>query len=300
MNKLTAFILLLCLSCAIAEAQELNATVRINSDRIQSSNRNVFITLERALTTYINDNSWSERNATFAKVEKIDCTFSVTITEQTDNNFKAELFVQARRPVYNSTYTTQLLNFRDTKFDFQYMENSPIEYISGEVRDNLTATITFYCLLILALDFDSFAPLGGNAFFRSAQNLAMQAQSNSAWSGWSSFDDNRSKSSIISAYMDEAVRPFREYWYTYHRKGLDEMAANSDRARTTILSGLPILKDIRSIRNSETILQMFDDCKLEEIVALSSKANEEEKKETYDLLRSVFSASSFKLEPLKK
>jgi hypothetical protein len=293
------FIFILLASCISIKAQELNATVRVNSDRIQTSNRNVFFTLEQALDVYINGANWSEGRFNLARNERIDCSFSITILEQDNNNFKSELFIQARRPVYNSAYTTQLLNFRDVKFDFEYMEGAPVEY-STQIKDNLTATITFYCYLILALDFDSFSPQGGNAFFRAAQSLAMQAQSNSGWIGWSSFDDNRSKTSIISAYMDESLRSFREYWYTYHRKGLDEMPANPDRARTTILNGLPALKDVRNIRNSETILQMFADCKLEEIVALSSKANVEEKKSTYDLLRSLFPASSMQLEPLKK
>ena len=282
------------------EAQELNATVRVNSERIQSTNKNVFTTLEQALHTFISENSWSEGNATFTQTEKIDCSFSITILEQNENNFKAELFVQARRPVYNSAYTTQILNHRDTKFDFEYREGAPIEYVYGQIQDNLTATITFYCLFILALDFDSFSPLGGSIFFRSAQNLATQAQSNASWPGWSTFEDNRSKSAIVSVYMNESLRPFREYWYTYHRKGLDEMVANPDRARTTILNGLPVLKDIRSVRNSETILEMFQNCKLAEIVSLAGKANSEEKKDTYDLLRNAFPASSQQLEPLKK
>jgi len=299
MRKLVSFLFILFVSCVSIKAQELNATVRVNSERIQSSNKNVFTTLERALNTYINETNWSEGKISLAKNERIDCSFTVSILEQTENAFKSELFIQARRPVYNSTYTTQLINFRDTKFDFEYTENAPIEY-SIQIRDNLTATITFYCLMILGLDFDSFSPTGGNPYFRSAQSLAMQAQSNSGWTGWSSFDDNRSKTSIISAYMDESLKAYREYWYTYHRKGLDEMAANSDRARTTILNGLPVLKELRRVRNSETILQMFSDCKLSEIVSLSSKANAEEKKDTYDLLRNVYPASTTQLEPLKK
>jgi hypothetical protein len=299
MRKLFSFLFILFISCISIKAQELNATVRINSDRIQSSNKNVFTTLERALNTYINETNWSEGKISLAKNERINCSFTVSILEQTENTFKSELFIQARRPVYNSTYTTQLLNFRDTKFDFEYTENAPIEY-SIQIRDNLTATITFYCLMILGLDFDSFSPMGGSPYFRSAQNLAMQAQSNSGWTGWSSFDDNRSKTSIISAYMDESLKAYREYLYTYHRKGLDEMAANPGRARTTILNGLPVLKELRKVRNSEIILQMFSDCKLSEIVSLSSKANAEEKKDTYDLLRNVYPASTTQLEPLKK
>jgi hypothetical protein len=280
-------------------ALELNAKVTVNSDRIQSPNKNVFATMERALNQLINETKWS--NAAFANTEKIDCTFSLSISEQTtDNNFKGELFIQARRPVYNSSYLTSTLNFRDKSIEFEYMENANLEMTETSISNNLIATVAFYCNLILALDFDSFSNLGGSVFFRTAQNIAMQAQSNPGWAGWSAFDDNKSRSSIINAYLDEQTKPLRELSYTYHRKGLDEMAANPDRARTTILNALPVLKDIRSIQNSEIVLQMFADCKLDEIVSLAAKATAEEKKIAYDLLKSVFPASSTQLEPLKK
>jgi hypothetical protein len=154
--------------------------------------------------------------------------------------------------------------------------------------------------LILALDFDSFSPLGGNVFYRQARDIATQAQSNASWPGWSAFDDNKSKTAIINALSEESFKPYRELWYTYHRKGLDEMAANSDRARMTVLQNIPVLKDVRSVRNSEIILQMFADCKLDELVLIAGKATAEEKKETYDLLRSLYPTMSNQLEPLKK
>jgi hypothetical protein len=288
---------LLFLSATQLQAGELNAMVTVNSDRIPDANKNIFTSMQRAMNRLINETTWS--NANFGLNERIDCTFSLTITEQSDNSFKAELFVQSRRPVYNSSYTTTTLNFRDAKVDFDYMENQPLEFNETMIDNNLIAIVAFYCNLILALDFDSFSPFGGSVFYREAQNLATQAQSNSSWSGWSAFDDNRSRTSVINAYLDESVRPFRDFWYTYHRKGLDEMAANPDRARTTILNALPVLKDIRNVRNSEILLQMFADSKLDEIVAIASTATPEEKKNTYDLLRAVFPASSNSLEPLR-
>jgi Flp pilus assembly protein TadG len=299
MNKIILLFLILSVSIYNLEAQELKATVSVNSSRIQSTNKNVFTTMERSMNQFINGTSWS--NTTFSANERIDCTFSLTIVEQpADNNFKAELFIQARRPVYNSSYQTSVLNFRDANVEFEYTENAPLEIVQTSINNNLVAITAFYCNLILALDFDSFSPSGGSVFFRQAQSIATQAQSNSGWTGWSAFDDNRSRTSIVNAYLDESLKPIRELAYTYHRKGLDEMAANPDRARTTILNALPVLKDIRVVRNSEIILQMFADCKLDEIVSLSEKATSEEKKNTYDLLRSVFPASSMQLDPLKK
>jgi hypothetical protein len=297
MNKLIHLAFFFFLSVTGLQAQELNANVTVNSDRIQTTNKNIFTTLERALSQFINGRQWS--SGTFSTTEKIECTFSVTIQEQvSEHDFKAELFVQARRPVYNSSYVTNIFNWRDTKFEFEYMENAPVEMNQMEITNNLVATIAFYANLILALDFDSFSSLGGALFFRQAQSIASQAQS-SSWNGWSAFDDNRSKTAIINVYLDESMKPYRELWYTYHRKSLDEMAANPDRGRITILSGLPVLKEIKKVRDSEIILQMFADCKLDEIVSIAAKASAEEKKETYDLLRNLFPSMSSRIEPLK-
>ena len=296
-NYLYLFILLLVPGIRL-QAQELNAMVTVNSDRIQSTNKSVFNSMQRSLNLFINGTQWS--NATFATNERIDCTFSLTILEQTETSFKAELFIQARRPVYNSTYLASILNYRDTRVEFEYTENASFEILQTSIDNNLVAIVAFYCNLILALDFDSFSPLGGSIFYRQALSIAMQAQSNTGWIGWSAFDDRKSRSSLINAYTDESVKSFREMWYTYHRKSLDEMAANPDRGRTTLLNALVVLKDIRSVRNSEILLQMFSDCKLDEIVSIASMANAEEKKSLYDLLRGVFPTASTQLEPLKK
>jgi hypothetical protein len=255
--------------------------------------------MQASITRLINETKWT--NAEFARIEKIDCSFALSITEQpTDNSFSAELFVQSRRPVYNSTYTTSTLNYRDRSVSFEYMENQPLEINLSGIDNNLVAIISFYCNLILAQDFDSFSPLGGGSCFRQAQNIAMQAQSNSAWSGWSAFDDNRSRSSIINAFLDESMKPLRELWYSYHRRCLDEMAANADRGRTTLLEALPALKDLRKVRNSEIVLQMFSDAKLDEIVLIAEKASQEERKNLYELLRTVFPGTTNKIEPLNK
>lgn len=299
MDKMRKIALLfLLLTSILSYGQELNVTVTVNSSQIQGTNRDIFTTLESSLFQFLSNRQWS--SATLNNNERIDCSFLLTVQEVSDNNtFKTELFVTARRPVYNSSYTTTILNWRDTKVAFQYTEGAVIEMQETYIDNNLVAVLAFYCNLILALDFDSFSPLGGSIFYRQAQNIASSAQS-AGWDGWSSFDDNRSRSSVINCLNEESMKPFREYWYTYHRRGLDEMAANADRGRTTILSGLSKLKEAQSVRGSEIVLQMFADSKLEEIVNVASKATSEEKKETYDLLRGVFAGQSSKLEPLRK
>ena len=141
MNKLKGFLLGLALSCSCAGmAQELNARITVNGDKIANANKSVFTTLQNALTEFINNRKWTD--ATFAVNERIDCSMTIIVNEMEESSFKGEIQVQARRPVYNSSYTTTLLNFRDQQFDFEYMEGEPLEYQENMLTGNLTATVT--------------------------------------------------------------------------------------------------------------------------------------------------------------
>lgn len=282
-----------------AKTQELNARVTINSDKVQGTNKQVFTTLQTALTEFINNRKWTD--ATFAVNERIDCSFTLIINEMpTESSFKGELQIQARRPVYNSSYSTTLFNFRDTQLDFDYTEFEPLEYTQNTLQNNLTASVVFYIYVILGLDFDSFAQTGGSPFIQQAMQVVTLAQSEMAWTGWKAFDSNRNRHALATALTDNTSAVFREMWYTYHRKGLDEMAANPDRGRTTIIETLPALKEIQTARPGSVLMQLFSDSKLDEVVSVYSKANQTEKQEGYKLLSTIFPTQTTRLEPLKK
>lgn len=279
-------------------ANEFNAQVKINSDKIQGTNKQVYTTLQDALTQFINTRKWTD--ATFGINERIDCTFNIIINEATDNSYKAELQIQASRPVYNSSYVTTLLNFRDTQLDFDYTEFEQLEYTENTLNSNLIATVVFYLYTILGLDFDSFSPRGGTAFFQQAQQVVTLAQSQMSWNGWKAFDSDRNRHAIATALNENASEGYRDMWYNYHRKGLDEMAANVDRGRTTILSLLPTLEELKKTRPTSVLLQLFADSKLDEVVAIYSKATTTEKQEGYKMLSNLYPAMTTRLEPLKK
>jgi hypothetical protein len=283
---------------AQAQSSELNARLTINSDKIQGSNKQIFTTLQTALNEFINNKKWT--NATFAQNERIDCTFTIILGEMTDNHFKGEIQVQARRPVYNSTYSTTVFNFRDTQFDFDYTEFEPLEYTENVLNTNLTATIVFYIYTILGLDFDSFSPKGGTAFLQQAQQIVTLAQSQMAWTGWKAFDSDRNRHALATALTENNGEGFRQFWYDYHRKGLDEMAANADRGRTNIIAALPALTALKSARPNSVLLLLFSDAKLDELVAIYSKATTQEKQEGFKALSNLFPVETHRLEALKK
>ena len=281
------------------EAQELNARITINSDKIQSTNKQVFTTLQTALNEFVNNKKWTD--ATFAVNERIDCTMTLIINEVvSDNSFKGEIQVQARRPVYNSSYTTTILNYRDTDLSFDYTEFEPLEYTENTLSSNLIATVVYYIYTILGLDFDSFSPKGGSAFLQQAQQIVSLAQSQPSWTGWKAFENDRNRHALATALSDNTSDLFRDMWYNYHRKGLDEMAANPDRGRTTIIGLLPVLEQIKSARPTSPLLQMFADAKLDEVVLIYSKATTQEKQDGYKTLSNLYPALTTRMESLKK
>lgn len=286
-------------SVATGSAQELNAKVTINSDKIQGTNKSVFTTLQSALTTFINTRKWTD--ATFAMNEKIECTFTMIVNEMpSDNTFKAELQIQARRPVYNASYTTTLFNFRDTELDFTYTEYEPLEYTENTLQSNLIATVVYYVYTILGLDFDSFSLKGGTTFYETAMQIVSLAQAQSSWNGWKAFDSDRNRHALATALTDNTSETFREMWYNYHLKGLDEMAANPDRGRATIISLLPSLQKIKDLRPTSVLLSVFSDAKLDEVVSIYSKASTQEKEEGYKMLSNLYPALTTRMESLKK
>ena len=300
MNKRTKWLVCLLAMMALSswsQVSELNAKLSINSSKIQGTNKEVFNTLQRALNEFINNKKWT--NAKFSPNERIDCAFTMIVNTLEDNRFSCELQVQARRPVYNSSYTTTSFNFRDTQLDFQYTEMEPLEYSETTLQSNLTATIVFYIYVILGIDFDGFSPKGGSVFFQQAQQILTLAQSEPSWNGWKAFENDRNRHALITALTENQSEGYRQFWYDYHRKGLDEMAANADRGRTNILEALPALTALKSARPNSILLQVFSDTKLDELVAIYSKATTQEKQTGYKTLSNLYPGQTNRLESLR-
>lgn len=279
-----------------AKGQELNCEVEVNADQIQSANKQVFTTLRDAINEYMNTNKFS--NAQFSVNEKINCRLFFTIKEYNDNTMVGDLQIQSSRPVYNSTYTTTLINFKDTKIEFSYQENEPLIFSENNMESNLTAILNFYAYLILAVDFDSFSPNGGDIFYERAQNVVQMAQS-SGESGWKAFEDTKNRPSVLAAYTEPNTSILRTLFYEYHRLGLDEMVLSPDKGRAKISSTLEYLKKIYDVAPMSVGLSMFKDAKLDELVNLYSKSSQTERDNAYEILSSLFPTENDRLNKIK-
>ena len=289
--------LLTCVATHRAEAQELKCQVEINTQKIEGTNKSVFETLQAAISDYYNETKFTTN--TFSPIEKIECRWFLVVNEYADDRIKGELQVQLSRPVYNSTYTTTLLNFKDSKIDFEYREGDPLVFNESTISSNLTALLDFYAYLFLALDYDSFSPHGGQPFFDRAASVVQQAQSTGEV-GWRAFEDNKNRSAVLSAFTDNNTGGIRDMIYQYHRKGLDEMATSPDKGRAVITESLQEIDKVYKVAPMSVALSMFRDAKLDELVNIYSKAPETERKQVYDLLQPLYPTETERLEKIRK
>ena len=280
-----------------AHGQELNCKVEINSDQVPGTNKSVFETLEQAINEYMNTNVFTQ--AQFAANEKIDCNLFFTIKEVNDQTLSGDLQVQSTRPVYNSAYTTTLINFKDTKIEFNYQENEPLVFSTQAMESQLTAILNFYAYLILAVDSDSFAPRGGDPFYEQLKQIVQWAQS-SGESGWKAFEDTKNRSAVLSALTDAQTSGLRDMYYQYHRRGLDEMVLSPDKGRAAITGSLDNLAHVFEVAPMSVGLSMFRDAKLDELVNVYSKAPAEERNKVYQLLEPIYPTDQERLDKLKQ
>lgn len=277
-------------------SQELKCRVDINSEKIPGTNKQLFLSLQGALSELMNNQRWT--NLKFGNKEKIEATFVLNLTEMDGEHFKGEMQIQAKRPVYNSSYTTTLINYRDLNIDFNYREFEPMHFNKNAIENNLAATMAFYAYLILGLDFDSFSPSGGIPFYQEAQEIASAQQSNRQ-PGWNVKDGKRNRALLINDLMDENTRVYQDIWYTYHRLGLDEMSDNPEKGRQNITKKLPQLRQIRSDRPMSGLIVLFGDTKLDEIPEIYSKSSNSEKKELYRFLSELYPTQRNRFESLR-
>lgn len=291
-NILTFIIVALFASTEI-EAQELNATIKINHNQIQGTDASVFENLEQTLNQYVNDKQWT--NLQFKRNERIDCTFNITVTKYdiVSNTFNCKAIIQANRPVYNSAYSTTFYKNTDNDFNFEFAQFDQIEFNEELVDNQLTALFAYYAFLIIGMDLDTFAPNGGEDVLQRCMNLANNAQ-NLNFAGWKAFDDDKNRYAFINDYLDASMTPFRKLQYDYYRSGLDEMVNNAERGRTNITTALEQdLKKCHENRPMSMLPQIWTDFKKDELANIyKGKGTQKEKESAYEILFGINASQS--------
>lgn len=288
--------MLFVMNATVCRGQELNCQVEFNTDQIQATNKSVFETLQTAVTEYMNETHFT--NLQYATNERIECRMFFTFTEYTDDKMVGNLQVQVSRPVYNTSYTTTLLNFKDNKIEFEYQEGNPLTFSLNTMESQLTAILNFYAYLFIAIDCDSFSPNGGQAMFDQLAQIVQMAQS-AGESGWKAFEDKRNRAAVLSAFTDPSTSVLRQMLYNYHRLGLDEMALSPDKGRAKITDSLDGLTAIMNVDGMSVGLSIFKDAKLDELVNIYTKASQTEREKVVEILTPIYPTEMKRINMIK-
>jgi hypothetical protein len=281
---------------AFVGAQEFMCQVSINTPQVEGTEKKIFQTLQTQLYEFINNRKWT--NYIYKTEERLECSMMITVTERVSSDqFKARVNVVLKRPVYKTSYSTDLLNLVDKDFDFKYVELEPLEYNDDAYTSNLTSMVAYYLYIMLAVDADSFTKFGGTPFYEKARAVVNSAQ-NSPDRGWKAFESQKNRYWLVENLMNNTYSAYREGLYSYHRMGLDLMSDNMDLGRSGIND---CLEDVQKVNREKTglyITQLFIDAKKDELINIYSQASPMDKTKAINVLKEIDPANSSKYQQI--
>lgn len=299
MKQLFAILAFMALpSCAMS--QELNAKVVINTAQIGNTNTEACETFREKVQEFLNTKQWTA--VKYNEVERIDCTFNITINKYSaqDGAFECTLLLNSSRPVWGSSYTSSLYNTRDQHFNFKFDPADQLEYNPDNLDNQLMALLAYYAHVLIGMDMDTFAPLGGTPVLQTAEDIVSNAE-NLGYSGWSAFNESNNRFALLNDYMDGSMEAMRQLNYVYHRQGLDQLCDSTEKAHTALVESMELLDQARQARTMSNVPQLFTEYKKEELVNIFSKhENQQERLRVYDILFAINPSQNPSWEKIKK
>lgn len=295
MRRLLLSLVFLLLVSGMA-AQELKCNIQVVSQKVQGTNKQVFETLQSEIYEFMNNTVWTDHIYTLE--ERIECNLMFNITEQLSaDEFRGTLQIQSRRPVYNTNYYTTMFNFMDNDIRFRYVEFEPLIFDVNTHTSNLTSLLAFYAYFIIAMDYDSFSLEGGTPYYKLAEKVVTNAQ-NAAEKGWKPSDDmsHRNRYWLLKDIIDQEYAPVREFYYRYHRHGLDMMDEKVSDGRAEIARSLELLQNVYRKKPDPYmhVLRVVFDAKSDEFVKVFSESYPEEKSRVHAILTEIDQTNSTK------
>lgn len=278
-------------------AQELNCVVFINHAEIGISNKKIFDTMQNDIFEYMNNTKWT--STVYQTHERIDCSITINILEAlSSNSFRGSLQLQISRPVYNSTYSTSILNFNDNNISFTYEEFQPLVYNENNFDSNLVSILTFYAYTILGYQADTFGYKGGENFFKLAENVVNIAQQGGGV-GWNRIDGNYTRYQLNENLLSPVYEQYRKTMYEYHILGLDRMVDNSRDAKEVIARSIEGLQGLFNDRPNTFLIRVFFDTKGDEIVDVFADGPRIDTSRLRDVLSNIYPSYDEKWKEIK-
>jgi hypothetical protein len=295
-----SFLIILISGAEVIYSQELNCNVQVSAQKIQGSNRQVFESMQRDIYEFMNNTVWT--NHVFSYAERIDCNIIINLTDQfSADEFRGTIQVQLKRPIFNTTYNSTMLNFMDNNFQFRYVEFQPLEFDPNSYRSSLVSVLAYYAYMIIGFDYDSYSTLGGTEFFQVAEKIVTNAQ-NASEPGWKPYDGSRNKNRywLVKNTLDKEYEGVRRFIHEYNINGLDKMESKTAEARTSIAESLKLLLEVYRAKPDPFmyLLQVILESKADELVNIFSEAFPEEKSRVIQILIEIDPGNKTKYEKI--
>jgi len=299
-RKIKVLLLFFFLALAtVGTSQELNCQVDINYTQVQgSANKQIFDQLKKSILEFINNTKWT--NDIFSQQEKIECGILIIIKEVIgQDEYSGTIQVTSRRPAYKSSYPTPVLNIEDEYFTFRFQQFSQLDnnININTFENNLTSILQYYAYLILASDYDTFAPMGGTPYWQKAQLIVQNAQGAGA-SGWKQKTGQRDRYWLIENTLQPLFKGIRDCMYAYHALGIDHLYESPDNGRAAILTSLELLIPVAKSRPASFNMQVFFNAKRDELINIFKGGTPEEKTKIMEMLATLDPAGTTKYQKI--
>ncbi|WP_276380458.1 DUF4835 family protein [Flavobacterium sp. H4147] len=293
MNKIVTFLVFFIFG--FTQAQQLNCTVTINTERLPNANQQIFKTLQTSLSEFVNKTDWT--GSSLKQNERINCSMYITLSSYSSDQFTGTIQVQSSRLIFNSTYSSPVLNFNDKDFNFRYTEYEPLLFNPTVFESNLISVVSFYSYIILGMDADTFQMGGGDQYFQTAQNIANVAQQG-GFKGWTQTDGLQNRYYLINDMLSPMYSDIRQTMFAYHT-ALDGMTADLKSSKEKVKNAIILVAKVNSVRPNAFLTRVFFDAKSDEIVSIFSGGPSIPVTDLTDVLNKVSPLNSAKWSQIK-
>ncbi len=273
--------------------QELNIDVKVTTPALKTADPKTLQTLEREIRNFFNNSKFT--NHEYEPEERIEGSIQFNIKDDVSaNSFIADIYISTGRPVFGSNYTSPILNHVDKDVAFTYEELQPLRNNSAAFTDNLSSILTYYVYVILGFDYDTFSELGGEPYFRAANDIISSIPPNVSGidQSWTAIGGERNRYWLIENLLNPRVKTFRQAMYSYHRNSLDKMHKDLTTSKAIMLSALKEVARVNETYPNSMIVQMFSNSKRAEILEIFKNSVKSEQREVFRIMATLDPAQS--------
>lgn len=263
MKKFVLFILLFPL---ITFAQELDAKVVVNTEKLQVAYRDKLVNFGQQVEDYLNSNLFTGQAWQYPKIK---CFFNIFFTSgSSETKYSAQVVVSSYRSIQGNDKSSLMLSLMDNSWSFDYQPNQAFYYNQTNF-DPITSFLDYYAYIIIGFDNDSYEPFAGSELFNQALNLTILGANSNYSDSWVIKSSGFNKRLLCEELFDANFQQFRQDFFDYHFNGIDMLSTSKSLDKfhsiiTKMINDMEVLK--KKINKRSVLLNTFFEAKSGELI----------------------------------